>query len=270
MNDAGLFGRSRWLDAALEHPVADFISLRDELQTGDLWFSTGRTFNLFHYLIRLGTRSRWAHVGMVLREGENLYLIDAPATASLRMILLEKALAHERVDGIAGTAAIVIARPVSFAEPAFPGALDPASTARWRDSILQRVRRGFPSDYDWLEIARIVCVLVLGGRARRWRGSLLKNHLERLQESRNEQQCAQSMAALAARWTGRRLFRSAMAIARRAKNQDPYTCAELVAELLDACDGFAGLFKLSPNEDDFLSPAVIAERIPLVALGRLL
>lgn len=275
MNDAGLFGRSRWIDSAQEAPKTGYPALQGELQTGDLWFSAGQCC-ISHFLIRLGTRSRWVHVGMVLREQGDLYLIDAPATGSLRKIRIEEALLENRVGKSEDPPAIVLARPLAFVGPGHTHALPGPKVADFRQRIHNRVAQGFPADYDWLEILRIVLILVLGGLARRWRYRPLLGFLAAAMPARHMRRLSAAAAernppsGTWLRWLGRRCLLSPAGMERRSKKQDPYTCAELVAELLGQYRPYRKELGLAPDSDDFLSPAVIAERIPLVMLGRLL
>jgi len=270
----GQFGRSRWLDAALESPVVDFPALRDALQTGDLWFSTGQCCNLGHFLIRLGTRSRWAHVGMVLRRQDCLWLIDAP-TSGLRVVPFEKALLEEIVEECGDQAAIVIARPLALADADHPHALPERIVGRIRNRILDRVERGFPAEYDWVEIVRIVLILALGGLARRWRHRPLLGALAGLMPARHLRRLSAADEGRISpgrpwrRWLGQRILLSNAGMERRGNRQDPFTCAELVAELLGQFRPCREKLSLEPGTDDFLSPVVIAERVPLVVLGRL-
>jgi hypothetical protein len=172
-------------------------------------------------------------------------------------------------------AAIVIARPLAFAGPDYPDALPENAVAAFHQKIHTRVEQGFPVDYDWAEIARIVLVLALGGLARRWRHRLMLGSLARLMPVRHVRSLAAADEDRISpwspwrRWLGRLSLLSPAGMERRGKKQDPYTCAELVAELLALCDPYSQDFSLDPDGEDFLSPAVIAERIPLVILGRL-
>lgn len=234
-----LFGRARWLDTALQQPKADASKLLAQLETGDLWFSSGNPCVFTpSFLIRLGTRSEWAHVGMVLREGNGIELVEAPGSVALRRAPIETVLREE-----CRLARIVIARPLAFAGEPFPGAPNPGIANQWRAKILSWAGRDFPREYDYLEFVKIAIILLLGGLARRWRGIPILGRLAR--------------------------NRPAAHLRRLQAKQAAYTCAELVAELLAACPSYADEFDLTPNSDDFLSPATIAERIPLVVLGRL-
>ncbi|MBI3155499.1 MAG: hypothetical protein HYZ20_08820 [Burkholderiales bacterium] len=286
MSTTTLLGRPRLADTALDQPAVAPSALGLPLQTGDLWLSPGRPTNPMHFLLRLGTRSRWAHVGMLLRQGEAVFLIDATLAHSVRVIPIDEALRLEQMEGWS-TAPVVLARPAALAGASLPGGLPEATGASSRQRIRQRVQQGFPMDYDLREILRIAAILLAAGLARRWRrrrkpgllSRFLRRHGARRAGTRARlmNQTVARAAGLppltrqpgGSRWIWNK-FSTAEARARRQQGEDPYTCAELVAELLNLIEGNEEMFDLTPEGDDFLSPACIAERLPLYVLGRVL
>ena len=64
-------------------PFVEFASLRDHLQTGDILLFSGRS--LVSHLIRLFTRCRWSHIGIVVRDSESgeLFLWEATSNNTI-------------------------------------------------------------------------------------------------------------------------------------------------------------------------------------------
>lgn len=279
-----MLGRPRLADAALDAPPAPADDLIANLRTGDIWLSPGRPSNIAHFLIRFLTRSHWAHVGLLLRQDDEVFLIDASASHSLRIIPMAEALRLEQTEG-RSVAPVVLARTAALAGEGLPGALSEADAELARLAILRRVAEGFPRHYDFREILRILWVLLRGGLVRRWRTLKrvrsmqrgLHNHLHRLVRTRLVDGAPGATAAAKftphpgdrSRWIWNK-FRTPEAQARRIEEQDPYTCVELVVELLQTIPPYRDLFDLDPEGEDFLCPATVAERVPLVALGRVL
>ncbi len=279
-----MLGKPRLADAALHMPPAPADDLIADLRTGDIWFSPGRPSNLAHFLIRFLTRSHWAHVGLLLRQDDEVFLIDTSASHSLRIIPMAEALLLEQTEGWS-VAPVVLARTAALAGEGLPGALSEADAELARLALLRRVAEGFPRHYDFFEILRILWVLVRGGLVRRWRTLKrarsmrrgLHNHLRRLAKTRLVAVAPSAAEAPKfaphpgdrSRWIWNKL-RTPEAQARRIEEQDPYTCVELVAELLQTIPPYRDLFNLDPGGEDFLCPATVAERVPLVVLGRVL
>ena len=280
-----MLGRSRLADSALDVPAADAAGLIANAQTGDLWLSPGRPTNFVHVLLRFLTRSRWAHIGMLLRQDDTVFLIDATLSHGVRIIPIDQAMASERNEGWS-IAPVVLVRTAALAGVHLLGGLNDAEALSARRAILRRVAEGFPLNYDACEILRILGILLRGGLVRRWRflgqrpfmQRASQDHLRKLAKTRGA--VASSAAAppatsfkpqagSASRWIWNKL-NTPEARARRINEQDPYTCIELVAALLDQVEPYRGLFRLDPHGEDFLCPAMAAEKPPLVVLGRLL
>lgn len=279
-----MLGKPRLADAALDVPPARADTLIASLRTGDIWLSPGRPSNLAHFLIRFLTRSHWAHVGLLLRQDDEVFLIDTSASHSLRIIPMAEALHLERSEGWR-VAPVVLARTAALAGEGLPGALNEAQAGLARLAILRRVADGFPRHYDWREILRVLWVLLRGGLVRRWRSLKqarsmrrgLQNHLRRLARTRLAAEAPSTAGTPKfaphpgdrSRWIWNKIH-TPEAQARRIEAQDPYTCVELVAELLQTIPPYRDLFNLDPEGGDFLCPATVAERVPLVVLGRVL
>jgi len=256
MIDGEWHGCSRLAEAGLDQPLTKFEELAPRLETGDLWLYRGTLCPVSSgTFVRPFTGSPWSHIGMVLRRQSGIELIEITTTPNRGLVNpLATVLEYEKNSNRG--AAIVLARPLAFTLKGVNGSIADEVVAA-RNRILTRAHRGFPANYDFLEILRILSILVLGGLARRWRyvpilGRTLarypRRHLAKIEHARTA---------------------AAAHAPARATRQEAYTCSELVAELLLECDLFKGMFTLDPQSDDFVSPATIAERVPLVVLGRL-
>jgi hypothetical protein len=66
----------RLLSIAGDFPVKDYSQIRDSLKTGDVFAFQGQ--DELDWMIQLAEGQPFNHVGMVYRDGDNLYFWDAP------------------------------------------------------------------------------------------------------------------------------------------------------------------------------------------------
>ena len=85
--NAGLGVIRRWhvqeSPSICEDRVADFDAIRHQLQTGDILLFSGRS--LISRLIRLFTRGRWSHIGIIVRDvaSDDLFLWEATSNNTI-------------------------------------------------------------------------------------------------------------------------------------------------------------------------------------------
>lgn len=74
---------ARAVAATRNERAVDFASIRDRLQTGDILLFSGRS--LISHLIRVFTRSRWSHIGIVVRDlaSGDLFLWEATSSNTI-------------------------------------------------------------------------------------------------------------------------------------------------------------------------------------------
>ena len=267
------FGGGAYVESLLHRPVVEYDEIVALIQTGDLLFASGRA--LPSRLISCGTGSPWSHVGMVLKSplDPRAFLIEAPATDTLRVIDLHdyviEGSAPDSVKPYHGQ--LVLARPLAFVSEAWREHLDDTAE-KLRSRIMERVHQGFPGEYDWPEIIRIMFLLICGHRWRRWRKRHAKRR-QRLHDAEAKRIMAAPVPSASVPVPDRQRKRTPCSTdqsrARRLQRQNVYTCSELVGALLSLHPPYAELLADGLEGDGFITPGDLAEQIPNLVIARI-